>query len=149
MALFATIDGARVAFTGDAFFPHAANPDSKARAAQRDLSKSRRKRQPSQIHPETSIDHEPEHHRTGSWEALPGQPRRHVGNEERFKRQEQLFHEVIADPDVNFGLDPSWCSIYPYQMQIKPGDAVRAEIRVKNYRKAPIKMEIALIAPGE
>ena len=25
----------------------------------------------------------------------------------------------------------------------------RAEIRVKNYRKAPIKMEIALIAPGE
>ena len=72
-----------------------------------------------------------------------------LATEQKLKRQEQLFHEVIADPDVNFGLDPSWCSIYPYQMLIKPGDASRAEIRVQNYRKAPMKMEIALIAPGE
>jgi hypothetical protein len=65
------------------------------------------------------------------------------------RRQEQWFHEIIADPDVNFGLDPSWCSIYPYQMMVKPGDSARAEIRVQNYRSVPMKMEIALVAPQE
>src|SRR5439155_2861200 len=67
----------------------------------------------------------------------------------KMRRQTDLFHEIIADPDVNFGLDPSWCSLYPYQMLIKPGDSSRVEIRVQNYRKAPMKMEVFLVAPGE
>ena len=95
------------------------------------------------------IDHEPNIIAPGHGRPFLVNRADMLATEQRFKRQEQLFHEVIADPDVNFGLDPSWCSIYPYQMQIKPGDAARAEIRVKNYRKAPIKMEIALIAPSE
>jgi hypothetical protein len=72
-----------------------------------------------------------------------------LATEQKMRRQEQLFRDVIADPDVNFGLDPSWCSIYPYQMLIKPGDSTRAEIRVQNYRNSPMKLEIGLVAPGE
>jgi hypothetical protein len=72
-----------------------------------------------------------------------------LATEQKMRRQEQLFHEIIADPDANFGLDPSWCSIYPYQMLVKPGGSVNAEIRVRNYRGAPMKLEAGLIAPGE
>jgi len=72
-----------------------------------------------------------------------------LATEQKMQRQTEFFHQLIADPDVNFGLDPSWCSIYPYQMQIQPGSTTRAEIRVQNYRKEPMKMEIALVAPSE
>ena len=65
------------------------------------------------------------------------------------RRLTQHFQDIIADPDINFGLDPSWCSLYPYQMLIKPGESAQAEVRVQNYKKAPMKMEISLIAPGE
>ena len=147
MALFATIDGARVAFTGDAFFPHADPTQGVLRH-----SVIFRNHVESDSHLKSIrnlIDHEPNIIAPGHGRPFLVNHADMLATEQRFKRQEQLFHEVIADPDVNFGLDPSWCSIYPYQMQIKPGDASRAEIRVKNYRKAPIKMEIALIAPSE
>jgi hypothetical protein len=34
-------------------------------------------------------------------------------------------------------------------MLIRPGDSARGEIRVRNYRKTPMKMEVGLIAPEE
>ncbi len=34
-------------------------------------------------------------------------------------------------------------------MPVRPGEPVRAEVRVRNYRAAPMKMEIALVAPSE
>jgi hypothetical protein len=64
-------------------------------------------------------------------------------------RQEELFRGIVADPDVNFGLDPSWCSLYPYQMRLRPGASAEAELRVRNYRDRPMKIEAALVAPGE
>ena len=147
MALFVTIDGARVAFTGDAFFPHA---DPTQGVLRHNLIFRNHVESDSHLKSiRNLIDHEPNIIAPGHGRPFLVNHADLLATEQRFKRQEQLFHEVIADPDVNFGLDPSWCSIYPYQMLIKPGDAVRAEIRVKNYRKAPMKMEIALVAPGE
>jgi hypothetical protein len=72
-----------------------------------------------------------------------------LATEQKLRRQEQYFRELIADPEPNFGLDPSWCSIYPYQMVAGPGRRVQAEMRVQNYRSAPMKIEAALVAPGE
>ena len=72
-----------------------------------------------------------------------------LATEQKMRRQDQLFRQIIADPDVNFGLDPSWCSIYPYQMLLKPGSVSQAEVRVQNYRNAPMNMEVALVAPQE
>jgi hypothetical protein len=34
-------------------------------------------------------------------------------------------------------------------MLVNPGDLARAEIRVQNYRSAPMKLEVGLVAPGE
>ena len=70
-----------------------------------------------------------------------------LATEEKMRRQNDLFHQVVADRDCNFGLDPSWVKIYLYQMVIKAGESTRGEIRVQNYRAAPMKMEVALVLP--
>jgi hypothetical protein len=72
-----------------------------------------------------------------------------LATEQKMQRQTEFFRQIIADPEANFGLDPSWCSIYPYQMRVQPGTSTRAEMRIRNYRNEPMKMEIALVVPSE
>jgi glyoxylase-like metal-dependent hydrolase (beta-lactamase superfamily II) len=147
MALFVTIDGARVAFTGDAFFQY---PDSGPGVLRHNLIFRNHVESDSHLKSiHTLIDHEPNLMAPGHGRPFLVNREDLMATEQKMRRQEQLFHELIADPDVNFGLDPSWCSIYPYEMLLKPGDSIRAELRVQNYRSAPMKMEIALVAPFE
>jgi glyoxylase-like metal-dependent hydrolase (beta-lactamase superfamily II) len=147
MALFVTIDGARVAFTGDAFFPY---PDSAQTVLRHSLIFRNHVESDSHIKSiRNLIDHEPNLMAPGHGRPFLVNREDLLGTEEKMRRQTDLFHDLIADPDVNFGLDPSWCSLYPYQMLIKPGDSSHAEIRVQNYRNAPMKMEVFLVAPGE
>lgn len=147
MALFVTIDGARVAFTGDAFFPY---PDSAQAVLRHNLIFRNHVESDSHIKSiRNLIDHEPNLMAPGHGRPFLVNREDLLGTEQKMRRQTDLFHELIADPDVNFGLDPSWCSLYPYQMLIKPGDSSLAEVRVRNYRNAPMKMEVFLVAPGE
>jgi glyoxylase-like metal-dependent hydrolase (beta-lactamase superfamily II) len=147
MALFVTIDGARVAFTGDAFFPF---PDVNAGILRHNLIFRNHVESDSHVKSiRNLIEHEPNLIAPGHGRPFLANREDLLATEQKMRRQEQLFHELIADPDCNFGLDPSWCSIYPYQMQIRPGDETRAEVRVRNYRAAPMKMEVGLVAPGE
>jgi glyoxylase-like metal-dependent hydrolase (beta-lactamase superfamily II) len=147
MALFVSIDGARVAFTGDAFFPY---PDPGQGVLRHNLIF--RNHVESDSHQKSIrnlIDHEPNLMAPGHGRPFLINRDELLASEQKMRRLTQHFQDIIADPDINFGLDPSWCSLYPYQMLIKPGDSARAEVRVQNYRKAPMKMEISLIAPGE
>ena len=41
----------------------------------------------------------------------------------RLEDQQKYFFAVIADPDCNFGLNPSWVRLYPYQLQAKAGSS--------------------------
>jgi glyoxylase-like metal-dependent hydrolase (beta-lactamase superfamily II) len=147
MALFATIDGARVAFTGDAFF----QPSDPTQGVLRH-NLIFRNHVESDSHVKSIrnlIDHEPAVIAPGHGRPFLVNREDLLATEQKMRQQETLFAGLIADPDTNFGLDPSWCSIYPYQMLIKPGDSTAAEIRVRNYRQAPMKMEVALVAPLE
>lgn len=147
MALFVTLDGARVAFTGDALFPHS---DPTQGVLRHNLIFRNHVESDSHLKSiRNLIDHEPNIMAPGHGKPFLVNREELLATEQKLRRQEHLFHELIADPDINFGLDPSWCSIYPYQMRIKPGGASRAEVRVQNYRKAPMKIEIAVVAPAE
>ena len=147
MALFVTIDGARVAFTGDAFFPYS---DSGPGVLRHNLIFRNHVESDSHLKSiRNLIDHEPTLMAPGHGRPFLINREDLLATEQKMRRQEQLFHELIADPDANFGLDPSWCSIYPYQMMLKHGDSIKAEVRLQNYRAAPMKMEIALVAPSE
>jgi hypothetical protein len=50
---------------------------------------------------------------------------------------------------MDFGLDPSWVKIYPYQILTEPGQREELQIRVQNYKSSPMKIEVALVAPSE
>jgi glyoxylase-like metal-dependent hydrolase (beta-lactamase superfamily II) len=145
MAMFADIDGARVAFTGDAFFPTSGGApyqlrhnlifrnwvenDSHLRSMRTILE-----RQPTLV--------------------APGHGKPFLSNKEdledlkrRLEEQQQYFSEVVADPDSNFGLNPSWVRLYPYQLLARAGSSSTLELRVRNYRAKPLHLEAALVLP--
>ena len=147
MALFVTIDGARVAFSGDAFFQPS---DPTQGVLRHNLIFRNHVESDSHIKSiRNLIEHEPAVIAPGHGRPFLVSREELLATEQKMRQQERVFGGLIADPDANFGLDPSWCSIYPYQMIIKPGDVATAEIRVRNYRRAPIRMEVALVAPLE
>ncbi len=147
MALFVTIDGARVAFSGDAFFQ---SSDPAAGVLRHNLIFRNLVQSDSHLRSiRNLIEHEPNIIAPGHGRPFLVTREEMLATEARMRRQEELFQGLIADPDTNFGLDPSWCSIYPYQMLVRPGDSARAEIRVRNYRKAPVRMEVTLVAPAD
>jgi len=88
-------------------------------------------------------------HRAGHGRAYPVDKPLLPATEQKLRKQQQLFGGVLPEGEVNFGLDPSWVKIYPYQMLLAPGGRQRAEVRVRNYKASPMKIEVAIIAPSE
>ena len=142
MALFTTVDGKRIAFTGDAFL----NYDKKGMRHNLiyrndtkigDYVKSIRniaEMQPAIIAP-------------GHGESFAVTAEMVNDFEQRANQQDELFHELIADPDTDIGLDPSWVQIYPYQAIAFRGRPVVLQIRARNDRKRDVVLEIALCLP--
>jgi glyoxylase-like metal-dependent hydrolase (beta-lactamase superfamily II) len=145
MALFATIDGARVAFTGDAFFPTgSANSLLRHNLIFRNWVEN--DSHVKSIH--TILEHEPNI-------VAPGHGKPFLSNKAdlenlkaRLEDQQNYFFDVIADPDCNFGLNPSWVRLYPYQLLAKAGSSATLELRARNYRSNPMRLQAALVLPG-
>ena len=103
MAMYATIDGSAVAFTGDAFF---ASRRRRRAAAQPHLPQPRRERQPPEVDPQ------PDRARAG--DDLPGHGRPYAVTRPLMARprgppgQQQFFFDLLPDGETDFGLDPSW-----------------------------------------
>jgi glyoxylase-like metal-dependent hydrolase (beta-lactamase superfamily II) len=146
MAMFADLDGARVAFTGDAFFPAASGAPYQLRHnlifrnwVENDSHvKSMR----------TILEHQPTL-------VAPGHGKPFLSNKEdmedlqrRLDKQQEYFRSVVADPDCDFGLNPSWARLYPYQLEARPGTSAAVELRVHNYRTKPMPVEAALVLPA-
>lgn len=145
MAMFATIDGARVAFTGDAFFP-TGSADSFLR---HNLIFRNWVENDSHVKSiKTILEHEPNI-------VAPGHGKPFLSNKadlenlkHRLEGQQKYFFAAIADPDCNFGLNPGWARFYPYQLQARAGSSANLELRVRNYRSHPMHLEAAVILPG-
>jgi len=145
MALFATIDGARVAFTGDAFFPTgSANSLLRHNLIFRNWVEN-----DSHVKSiRTILEHEPNI-------VAPGHGKPFLSNKAdlenlkaRLEDQQKYFFDVIADPDCNFGLNPSWVRLYPYQLLAKAGSSATLELRARNYRSNPMRLQAALVLPA-
>jgi glyoxylase-like metal-dependent hydrolase (beta-lactamase superfamily II) len=56
------------------------------------------------------------------------------------------FKKIIDQPDPEIGLDNNWASFYPYQVEAKPGDTLRYELRIRNwiYRTSHVKAVIVV-----
>jgi glyoxylase-like metal-dependent hydrolase (beta-lactamase superfamily II) len=144
MAMFADIDGARVAFTGDAFFP---TSDARHQLRHNLIFRNWVENDSHTKSIKTIIEHQPTI-------VAPGHGKPFVSNSSdleelkgRLEKQQQYFSDTIADPDCNFGLNPSWARLYPYQLLVKAGSSIDVELRVRNYRSKPMQVEAALILP--
>jgi glyoxylase-like metal-dependent hydrolase (beta-lactamase superfamily II) len=146
MALFANIDGNRVAFTGDAFFTsgrtdgvmrhniifrnHVEN-DSHLKSVLNLIE-----RQPNLIAP-------------GHGKPYAVTPEMMSATERHFRKQQKLFFDILPEGMTNFAMDPSWVRLYPYQILAAPGETKQVQIHVQNYKPSAMKMEVALVAPPE
>jgi glyoxylase-like metal-dependent hydrolase (beta-lactamase superfamily II) len=145
MALYSTIDGNRVAFTGDAFF--AKEKDGALRHNLIFRNHVENDSHLKSIH--NLIAHEPAMICPGHGRPFAVDKPAMLATLDKFKKQQQFFFDLLPDGEADFGLDPSWVSIYPYQIVLAPGERQRLELRVRNYHPRPMKVEIALVAPGE
>jgi glyoxylase-like metal-dependent hydrolase (beta-lactamase superfamily II) len=145
MALYATIDGNRIAFTGDAFFEKEQDG-----ALRHNLIFRNHVENDSHLKSiRNLIEHEPALICPGHGKPFAVDRQVMLTTLEKFKKQQQFFFDLLPDGESNFGLDPSWVSIYPYQILLTRGEPQTLELRVRNYGPQPMKVEIALVAPVE
>jgi len=58
----------------------------------------------------------------------------------------QLF-EMLLPGEANYGLEPSWVQIYPYQSLARPGDALNLQVRMSNFLPRTAQAEVSLVLP--
>lgn len=146
MALFATIDGNRVAFTGDAFF----DAGRKDGVLRHNLIFRNHVENDSHVKSiRNLIDREPNLIAPGHGRPYAVNRDMLLATEKNVRRQQQWFFDLLPEGMTDFGLDPSWVRLYPYQILAAPGETVRVEVHAQNYKPSPMKMEVALVAPPE
>jgi glyoxylase-like metal-dependent hydrolase (beta-lactamase superfamily II) len=57
--------------------------------------------------------------------------------------------EMLLPGEPDFGLEPSWTQIYPYQSLAGPGDTINLQLRMNNYRDRPVAAEVRLVLPEQ
>jgi hypothetical protein len=57
------------------------------------------------------------------------------------------FIATLDQPGPMFGLDNNWLSIYPYQVEAKPGDEVTLQVRYRNWLFADSMVRATFRAP--
>ena len=144
MAMFVDIDGARVAFTGDAFFP---SSDGRHQLRHNLIFRNWVENDSHMKSIRTILEHQPRIVAPGHGKPFLSSTADLEELKGRLEQQQKYFSDVIADPDCNFGLNPSWARLYPYQLLVRPGSSTEIELRVRNYRSKPMQVEAALILP--
>ncbi len=144
MAMFASIDGARIAFTGDAFFNDPSNPNMlRHNLIYRNEVKSGDHVQSIR----NILEFEPNIIAPGHGRPFLIERDTAKNFEERAKKQDAFFRELVADPDPDMGIDPAWIRIYPYQMMAMAGQTKRVEIRVRNHRPRRVEIVGTFVLP--
>lgn len=146
MALFVTIDGRKTAFTGDAFFPNPANDGT----LRHNLIFRNEVQSDSHLKSvRNMLEREPEVICPGHGRPYPVTREILAATEQKFRRQQQFFVDLLPEGETDFAMNPSWVRLYPYQILLAPGESQKLEIHASNYGPSPMKLEVALIAPSE
>jgi len=68
---------------------------------------------------------------------------------ENLKQRRREFGELIAWDDPNYGLDENWVRCFPYEQEMKPGEAAHVDLVVTNHSDAPRRAYSRLLLPRE
>jgi glyoxylase-like metal-dependent hydrolase (beta-lactamase superfamily II) len=146
MALFVELDGRRVAFSGDAFF--LPNPRNDGAMRHNLIFRNHVENDSHLKSIRALIARRPNLICPGHGRPFPVDPALLEATEKKMLRQQQLFRDLLPEGETDFGLDPSWVSIYPYQILAARGRSQQLQVRVRNYHSRPMAMEIALLTPA-
>jgi len=147
MAMFVNIDGNRVAFTGDAFF--LPNPRNDGTLRHNLIFRNHVESDSHMKSIHNLIEHDPNLICPGHGKSYPVDRAIMLATEQKLRKQQEFFGDLLPEGEMDFGLDPSWVKIYPYQILTEPGQRQELQIRVQNYKSSPMKIEVALVAPLE
>jgi len=139
MGMFASIDGHMVAFSGDNIFPlNASTPSLIYRNHVHKTS-----------HQETArlyLEYMPDILCAGHDLQREVKPRVYQAFAQKSSQMTQLF-EALLPGEANYGLEPSWAAIYPYQSLARPGDTLNLQVRVKNFLPRRAEAWATLVLP--
>jgi glyoxylase-like metal-dependent hydrolase (beta-lactamase superfamily II) len=133
MSLFTTMDGKRIAFSGDNVWPPGFVPSL--------IYRNHVHRTSHQITARLFRDYRPEVLCSGHGLSLNVAPEGYdlfLANTEKLTA---LFDKLLPSDSGILGIEPSWIQIYPYQMRGHPGETLRGEVRVRNPVPRPAKVE--------
>jgi len=147
MALFVTIDGKRVGFTGDAYSYSQERPTADGSMQIRPVFLNYFESDSYQKSIRNLIKHRPDVIAPGHGFPFTLTDQMISATQAVIDRHASFYRELIADPDCDFGLDAQWVRIYPYQIFLKAGESTAAEIRVRNHRARPMRIEVVLVLP--
>jgi glyoxylase-like metal-dependent hydrolase (beta-lactamase superfamily II) len=139
MGMFAEIDGHSVAFSGDNVFPLSAGTPS---LIYRNHVHKTSHQQTARLFLEYAPDvlcggHDLQR------EVKPAVYQRFAA---KALQLSQLF-EALLPGEANFGLEPSWVQIFPYQSIARAGAGVDLEVRVTNFLRERAQAEVRLVLP--
>jgi hypothetical protein len=143
MALFAEIDGRRLAFTGDNYF---SGPDVIRHNV---IYRNHIETDSHLISARKVLAFEPHVLCPGHGGTFDVTRRDLETYLTRMEGQRDAFVALLPDEAPNQGLDPSWVSLYPYQIDAVAGESAVVEARVRNYHAAPRRVRVALVVPPE
>jgi len=63
------------------------------------------------------------------------------------RKLRDVLHELLPYENPQFGVDPDWVCIYPYQSEVSPGGRVELEVAVRNHFPYPASCEIRMSLP--
>jgi hypothetical protein len=139
MGMFGEVDGHSIAFSGDNIFPLSGSTPS---LIYRNHVHKTAHQQTARLY----LEYMPEILCTGhdlQREVKPVVYRRFA---DKSKLMTQLF-ETLLPGEANFGLEPSWVQVYPYQSLAAPGDTLELEVRMTNFLDRPVEAEVSLAMP--
>ncbi|MDQ1471066.1 MAG: hypothetical protein QOJ99_2546 [Bryobacterales bacterium] len=142
MTLMTTIDGKRIAFTGDAFMAGGAD-ELRHNLIYRNEVKSG----DHLLSIRNILDFEPHLIAPGHGQPFDLSRKMSEAFAAKMIRQDEFFKDLISDPDTDVGLDPGWAHLYPYQALASPGQTKQFEFRVRNLRRTPINVQMMLVLP--
>jgi hypothetical protein len=145
MAMFTTIDGNRVAFTGDAFFNDPDHPQS----LRHNLIYRNEVRSGDHVKSIRNIlEFEPHLIAPGHGKPFAVDRTAAEAFEARARKQDSYFRALIAGPDPDVGLYPFFVRLFPYQASVAAGDSKTLQIRIRNLRTRVVHLQAALVLPS-
>ncbi len=144
MDMFTNIDGRKVAFTGDAFFPYPQNDGT----LRHNLIFRNEVQSDSHLRSiRNMLGREPELICPGHGRPYPVTRDILTATEQKFRRQQKFFQDLLPKGETGIAMNPSWLRFYPYQILLAPGESRQVQLHAGNYSPSPMKLEIALAAP--